>query len=325
MDHDALARIGDALAAEPDRQRALELLLTEARRLTRAQAGTVYLREGDRLRFAAVQNDLLARRFGADEARRRLAAGPLALVEPSVASYVALTRAVVNIPHVDELPRERPRELELHWDALHRHRAQSAPERPGARRLGSELVAEMRQVDAHVVGLVGVRRSPDVTKQLRVGDDLARVPNERRQELVLDRRQAHLPVAHEHLPTQEIQPELPDLERRVVALVRGARGVAERDPDPCEELARAEGLADVVVGAHVEGRHLVALLTARGQDDDRDVSPLAQPADHVDAVDVGQPEIDDDDVRLARADLHQAVGARRRLEQPVPLPRQGGA
>jgi len=125
MDHDALARIGDALAAEPDRQSALELLLTEARRLTRAQAGTVYLREGDRLRFAAVQNDLLAQRFGADEARRRLAAEPLALVEPSVASYVALTRAVVNIPDVYELPLERPYEFDRHWDAVHGYRTRS--------------------------------------------------------------------------------------------------------------------------------------------------------------------------------------------------------
>ena len=84
LDREALARIGDALAAQPDRQRALELLLTEARRLTRAEAGTVYVREGNRLRFAAVQNDVLARRFGDDEARRRLAADPLRLGEPSV-------------------------------------------------------------------------------------------------------------------------------------------------------------------------------------------------------------------------------------------------
>ena len=125
MDHDALARIGDALAAEPDRQRALELLLTEARRLTRAQAGTVYLREGDRLRFAAVQNDLLARRFGADEARRRLAAEPLALVEPSVASYVALTRGVVNLPDVYEIPPERPYGFDRHFDAVHSYRTRS--------------------------------------------------------------------------------------------------------------------------------------------------------------------------------------------------------
>src|SRR2546428_13361879 len=98
MDPDALARIGDALAAQPDRQRALELLLTEARRLTRAEAGTVYLREGDRLRFAAVQNDVLARRFGTDEARRRLPAQPLALAGAGVASYVAPTRGVAKLP-----------------------------------------------------------------------------------------------------------------------------------------------------------------------------------------------------------------------------------
>src|SRR2546430_3704387 len=108
MDPDALARIGDALAAQPDRQRALELLLTEARRLTRAEAGTVYLREGDRLRFAAVQNDVLARRFGTDEARRRLAAEPLALVEPSRASYVAPTPVVVELPQELQIPPQLP-------------------------------------------------------------------------------------------------------------------------------------------------------------------------------------------------------------------------
>ena len=125
MDQDALTRIGDALAAEPDRQRALELLLTEARRLTRAEAGTVYVREGDRLRFAVVQNDAMARRFGPAEARRRLAAEPLALVEPSVASYVALTRGVVNIPDVYEIPLERPYEFDRHWDAVHDYRTKS--------------------------------------------------------------------------------------------------------------------------------------------------------------------------------------------------------
>src|SRR2546430_16935476 len=111
MDPDALARIGDALAAQPDRQRALELLLTEARRLTRAEAGTVYLREGDRLRFAAVQNDVLARRFGTDEARRRLPAEPLALLEPRVASYLALTPGAVDPPHGYERPPQRPYRL----------------------------------------------------------------------------------------------------------------------------------------------------------------------------------------------------------------------
>src|SRR3989454_7053504 len=119
MDPDALARIGDALAAQPDRPRALELLLTEARRLTRAEAGTVYLREGDRLRFAAVQNDVLARRFGTDEARRPLAAQPLAPLEPSVARYLAPTRGVVDLPDRCERPPQRPYGFDRHFDAVH--------------------------------------------------------------------------------------------------------------------------------------------------------------------------------------------------------------
>ena len=41
---DEVERIVRALAAEPDAQGALRLLLGEARRLTRAEAGTVYLR-----------------------------------------------------------------------------------------------------------------------------------------------------------------------------------------------------------------------------------------------------------------------------------------
>jgi GAF domain-containing protein len=125
MDRDALARIGDVLAAQPDRQRAIELLLSEARRLTRAEAGTVYVREGNRLRFAAVQNDVLARRLGEEEARRRLAAEPLALIEPSVASYVALTRATVNISDVYELPPERPYRFDRYMDAVHGYRTRS--------------------------------------------------------------------------------------------------------------------------------------------------------------------------------------------------------
>src|SRR5207247_630827 len=240
MDPDALARIGDALAAQPDRQRALELLLTEPRRLTRAEAGTVYLREGDRLRFAAVQNDVLARRFGTDEARRRLAAEPLA--------RGVSRRGVVAAAPARLLRREAVAHTRL------------GQEIPGAGGLGLELVAQVRQVDAHVVGLVGMRRPPDVTEQLRVRDDLARVPDERRQELVRDRWQAHLPVTDEHLPPPERHPRRPRLDRRVVALVRRARGMAERDADPREELVRAEGLAHVVVGADIEGGHLVALL-----------------------------------------------------------------
>ena len=99
----------------------------------------------------------------------------------------------------------------------------------------------------------------------------------------------------------------------------------ERHADPGEQLAGAERLGDVVVGAGVERRDLVPLLAPRREDDDRNGRPLAQPADHVEAVHVGQAEIEDDDVGLARAGLDDALRARRRLEEPVAVALERGA
>jgi GAF domain-containing protein len=103
-----IARLGAALAAAPDLAGGLEDLLTTARRLTSAEAGTVYLKRGELLEFSVVQNDVLARRLGDDEVRRRLAARPLALRETSIASYVVLTRATVNLRDAYEIPQDRP-------------------------------------------------------------------------------------------------------------------------------------------------------------------------------------------------------------------------
>lgn len=101
-------RLGAALAAEPDVVRGLERLLTVARRVTAAEAGTVYLRRGEALEFAAVQNDALARQLGEEEVRRRVGARPLSLRENSIAGYVMATRATVNLRDAYAVPVDRP-------------------------------------------------------------------------------------------------------------------------------------------------------------------------------------------------------------------------
>ncbi|MGH7312539.1 MAG: hypothetical protein ACREJV_05155, partial [Candidatus Rokuibacteriota bacterium] len=58
-----LATLGHADGADLHR---LDHLLTEARRAVHADAGTVFLRHGDTLRFAVVQNESLARRLSED-------------------------------------------------------------------------------------------------------------------------------------------------------------------------------------------------------------------------------------------------------------------
>ncbi len=67
-------QIGITLTSEHDLAILLERILSEARRFTRAEAGTLFLREGDHLRFAVVQNDRLAREIGEPEMKRLFSA-----------------------------------------------------------------------------------------------------------------------------------------------------------------------------------------------------------------------------------------------------------
>ena len=116
----------------------LERLLTTARRLTRAEAGTVYVRRGEALDFVAVQNDVLAQQVGEDEVRRRVGARPLPLGENSIASYVMLTRSTVNLRDAYEIPVDRPYTLfrEVDRNADYRTRSMLAmPLRDGKGRV----------------------------------------------------------------------------------------------------------------------------------------------------------------------------------------------
>jgi len=64
-----LANIGVRLSAEKDIDRLLEAIIDNARLVTHADGGTLYLLADDRrvLNFAIVQNDTLGTRDGGDE------------------------------------------------------------------------------------------------------------------------------------------------------------------------------------------------------------------------------------------------------------------
>lgn len=93
-------------------------LLSVARRLTRAQAGTVYCRETDGLRFLVSQNDKLARDLGYAAASDTLTRTHLPWTERSIAAYVALTSTTLNIPDVYQLPATAPYAFNSRVDAM---------------------------------------------------------------------------------------------------------------------------------------------------------------------------------------------------------------
>ena len=100
-------------------------LLLHLRGLTRADAGSIFLRHGDTLRFTVVQNDFLTRQVGEQEMRRRMQGLPVPLQKTSLAGFVAITREVINIPDVYAVPAEREFRFNRAFDVRNGYRTHS--------------------------------------------------------------------------------------------------------------------------------------------------------------------------------------------------------
>ena len=115
-----LNRVGRALASEQNLDRLLDLILTSARELVSAEAGSIYLVIGEgadrELLFAHTQNA----RVNWPSERFRMPLTPKAL-----AGYVASTGSLINVADVYELPPEVPYEFNRAFDLQTGYRTQS--------------------------------------------------------------------------------------------------------------------------------------------------------------------------------------------------------
>ncbi|MCL2029479.1 MAG: HD domain-containing protein [Deltaproteobacteria bacterium] len=95
---DQLVEFLEELSGYREESAVLDRILSKAREITRADAGTIFLKEGEDLIFAYTHNDSL---FSADEAHRHAYATlRLPLTEYSIAGYVATTGRILNLPDV---------------------------------------------------------------------------------------------------------------------------------------------------------------------------------------------------------------------------------
>jgi HD-GYP domain-containing protein (c-di-GMP phosphodiesterase class II) len=137
-----LLNVGIALSSVHDLQKLLGLILSEARRLTRGDAGTLYLvREGN-LVFKVSQCQSLTERLGDPIMERQYQAFEMPISAESIAGYVALTRETVNIPDVRAIPAEAPYRYNPSWD-----------ERTGYE-TRSMLVLPLENRDGKIVGVL---------------------------------------------------------------------------------------------------------------------------------------------------------------------------
>ncbi len=113
----ALMQIGIELNQIHDFHTLMDRILTEARHLLRADAGTIFLREGDFLRFAFFHNDSLAQRTASGDAPH-VSTFRLPITDRSIAGWVCLTGQPLHLPDCYAIPPDAPYRFDHSFDQL---------------------------------------------------------------------------------------------------------------------------------------------------------------------------------------------------------------
>ncbi|HPH01452.1 MAG TPA: GAF domain-containing protein [Spirochaetota bacterium] len=119
-----LLKITEDLNHVKDIDALLDKILYEARQFTNADAGSIYLREGDQLRFSYVQNDTLA---GRDPAANKhlYSTQSITINDASISGYVALTGRPLLISDVYDLGEDVPYRFNRSFDEKSNYRTKS--------------------------------------------------------------------------------------------------------------------------------------------------------------------------------------------------------
>lgn len=102
----------------------MELILTEARKVVHADAGSIYVRDGDRLAIHYAQNDTLQKQLPPGQ-KIVYSYFSFPINEKTIAGYSALTNQLVNEPDVYEISTDKPYKFGRQSDAVSGYRTVS--------------------------------------------------------------------------------------------------------------------------------------------------------------------------------------------------------
>jgi HD-GYP domain-containing protein (c-di-GMP phosphodiesterase class II) len=102
----------------------LERILTEARAFVNADAGSIYVREKDKLKFTYTQNDTLQDALPAGK-KLIYSSFTMPINTRSIAGYAAETGEILNISDAYNIPEDAPYAFSQDFDKMSRYRTQS--------------------------------------------------------------------------------------------------------------------------------------------------------------------------------------------------------
>ena len=150
---DTLIRLGVELNELSDLDILLERVLSKARQVVSADAGSIYIREGSELHFTYTQNDTLQRRLPNGE-KLIYSTFSIPIDEKSMAGYVATTGNSLNIEDVYHIAPTKPYGFNKQYDEASGYKTQSA------------LTIPLKNATGQVMGILQVINAQDSENHL---------------------------------------------------------------------------------------------------------------------------------------------------------------
>ncbi len=126
----------------------LEKILTLARKFVNADAGSIYIREGNYLKFSYCQNDTLSKRLPRGK-KLIYTTFTIPIDNSTIAGYVAKTGKILNIPDVYNISSNVPYKFGRVYDELSNYRSQSM------------LVVPLKTFRGEIIGVLQIINAKD--------------------------------------------------------------------------------------------------------------------------------------------------------------------
>ena len=139
----------------------LQRILTNVQRFFKADAGSIYLKEGDSLKFSYTQNDTLQKRLG--PGKKLIYNTSLVPIDNhSISGFVANNRQIVNIPDVYKMSGSEPYTFDSHFDSISDYRTRSMLTVPMTNQQGNVLgVMQIINAQDHQGNVISFSRSDE--------------------------------------------------------------------------------------------------------------------------------------------------------------------
>lgn len=148
-----LLEVGIALSSTRELDQLLEMIVQEGRRFTHADAGTLYLAEGQQLRAVVAQCQTFVDRWGESRAKSLFRSFTIPINMDSIAGAAAFTLKVVNISDVQDPKAASPYHYNPEFDREHDYSTHSNLAVPMTDRDGN-LVGVLQLLNAEENGVI---------------------------------------------------------------------------------------------------------------------------------------------------------------------------